>query len=514
MSLTTNTIVAKPTINRIDRRSDKKRFIGAGNLHKDLFYGSAFHDVYDGRDNDDSLYGFDGNDSLRGGNGNDALYGGNHKDSLYGDAGNDLLMGGEGDDLLYGGRGNDTLIGENGGDQLYGEDGNDVLTSGSGRDTVSGGAGNDILNIAGSGEFKGDAGNDRFVIFDHALVKNRKGHLDGGAGIDILDLSNTIKTDSHYKYFFKYGISIDDQYIGDATRSRYYFTYNNLETAILSQFDDSVLLEAKSTFRTVVAGAGKDVFRINGVAHDITIDGGGDHDEYRIEGLGTGSRTIRIKAIQGNDSIILAQNEGNKRTFNLSFSGSDLTIETVEGARKRTIIVEDGKTAYRNGRLSIIEAKDYYTDLESMRALTVEGEKANNTIFWSSPRVYGSDRDDIFHTAEAPSLNYWGTTSIATGGGTDRVYVDGPIDANILDFDPTRDYVIINGYQFGINSNESELRKLVQNAVFSRIGIEIRIPDPDLPSDPSTILFYGHTRQTLAAAISSGHLYMSDTYPT
>ncbi|WP_051402212.1 M10 family metallopeptidase, partial [Lutibaculum baratangense] len=84
-------------------------------------------------------------------------------------AGNDSITGTSGANVIDGGAGNDTLLGGSSSDTLYGGDGNDHLYGGFATDTVYGGAGDDTIYVL-EGEF-GD-------------------WVDGGTGIDTLDLSN------------------------------------------------------------------------------------------------------------------------------------------------------------------------------------------------------------------------------------------------------------------------------------------------------------------------------------
>jgi len=75
---------------------------GAGD---DKLYGGSDHDT---------LFGGIGNDYLYGGTGDDVLIGDSGDDRLYGDGGDDYLWGGEGSDYLNGGAGNDRLDGYSG----------------------------------------------------------------------------------------------------------------------------------------------------------------------------------------------------------------------------------------------------------------------------------------------------------------------------------------------------------------------------------------------------------------
>jgi Ca2+-binding RTX toxin-like protein len=116
------------------------------------------------------LLGLGGNDTLDGGAGNDTLLGGAGVDTINGGAGDDTLTGGGivdfysqdgdfSDDTLNGGAGNDTLIALHGNDKLNGNDGDDML------------------RIGGAGR----------IDTTYTLS------VDGGAGIDTLDCSVTIR---------------------------------------------------------------------------------------------------------------------------------------------------------------------------------------------------------------------------------------------------------------------------------------------------------------------------------
>ncbi|WP_145953413.1 calcium-binding protein [Oceaniglobus indicus] len=91
-------------------------------------------------------------------------------DHLTGDGRANRLGGGLGNDTMDGLGNADTLDGGSGDDLLRGGDGDDLLIFGLGRDTVAGGGGNDLFAARGDTQTTG-------------------GMLNGGAGIDTLDLS-------------------------------------------------------------------------------------------------------------------------------------------------------------------------------------------------------------------------------------------------------------------------------------------------------------------------------------
>ncbi len=94
---------------------------------------------------------------------------------------NFIVIGGSGNDQLTGQAGDDVLIGNDGNDQLIGNAGNDALSGGAGDDNLSGGDGIDVLS--------GGAGNDTL-----ADAAGSGGAIDGGSGIDVLNLDRSTST--------------------------------------------------------------------------------------------------------------------------------------------------------------------------------------------------------------------------------------------------------------------------------------------------------------------------------
>ena len=195
----------------------------------------------------DTIYGDDGNNRIMAGGGNDTVLGGLGYDSLYGEAGNDLLIGGDNGDGFSGGTGNDRQFGGTGSDRFTGDAGADSFFGGADIDMADysfssvgvqvllptgrgfgGDAAGDtydsIENVWGSGHddvLQGDAGNNELVGFEGSdiisgfdgndRISGTDGHdqlrggnhndlirlvitgdgslVDGGAGIDTLDLS-------------------------------------------------------------------------------------------------------------------------------------------------------------------------------------------------------------------------------------------------------------------------------------------------------------------------------------
>jgi serralysin len=141
--------------------------------------GGRGHDMIVGNEAANALYGNAGNDILDGLGGNDSIYGGGGNDRIHGGFGDNLARGGGGDDNISGGSSNDIL---------YGDAGNDMLDGRGGQDSIYGGGGDDVIEGDADADFEsGGDGNDRFVLYNNFGFGNT---VDGGAGRDILDLTN------------------------------------------------------------------------------------------------------------------------------------------------------------------------------------------------------------------------------------------------------------------------------------------------------------------------------------
>jgi Ca2+-binding RTX toxin-like protein len=210
---------------------------GAGN---DLIIGGVGNENLQGGIGNDTLSYFDSlgdvtvrlwNNSASGGLADGDITGG--FENVFGGGGNDSLIGEANEaNLLRGGTGNDTLEGLSGADTLDGGDGDDLIRGDQGSDVLEGGAGYDMLDYSGSagavtvrlwnntasgGTADGDiisgfeavtggVASDFLVGNDSAIGNLLRGGvgddtltgldgadtLDGGAGFDMLDYSQSV----------------------------------------------------------------------------------------------------------------------------------------------------------------------------------------------------------------------------------------------------------------------------------------------------------------------------------
>lgn len=259
-----------------------------GSDDSDLIIGTFGRDRLDGRGGDDLIFGLGGNDRISGGEGEDHLFGGRGKD---------VIVGNKGDDNMSGGEGNDQLVWNNG-------DGSDLMDGGEGRDEVQVNFDTDLVNDdlqnkdvaefsvteAGiqfarielndqteRGLFQLDirntekqetnfgGGDDAAVLRDDVL-EQIKLDLDGGDGVDTLDLS---QVSAGVNVNLRSG-KLDD------SKAR------NFENVIGTEFDDRIQGDNQDNEISglggidTILGRGGDDRLIGGKGDDVVKGGNGD----------------------------------------------------------------------------------------------------------------------------------------------------------------------------------------------------------------------------------------------
>jgi Ca2+-binding RTX toxin-like protein len=139
---------------------------------------------------DDSIEGGAGNDQLEGGDDDDTLIGGDGADYLYGNTGNDVGYGGEGDDSFEGYDGDDYVEGGAGDDRLEGDRGNDTILGGEGNDWLRGSFGDDYMEGGTGDDFIWSGYNDDTIVLEDNFG-NDTIEMEGQDEVygDVLDLS-------------------------------------------------------------------------------------------------------------------------------------------------------------------------------------------------------------------------------------------------------------------------------------------------------------------------------------
>ncbi|MEO1138420.1 MAG: calcium-binding protein [Pseudomonadota bacterium] len=308
----------------------------------ELIFGSFGNDEIAGRDGDDLIFGLSGNDKISGDDGNDKVFGGfgddtveggDGEDVLYGDAGKDRIVGNKGNDKMFGGFGHDLLVWNNG-------DGSDLMDGGLGHDQVQVNFNTDLVNDdlqnkdvaefsvtdkgvqfarievndqTEAGLFQLDirnteiletnfgGGDDKAVIKDEALDKIKL-DLDGGDGVDTLDLSQAAATAK---------VNLATGTLGNSKAE-------NFENVIGTEFDDKILgnnednvisglggvdtIKGRDGDDTLVANKGND-FVFGGKGDDMLVWNNGDGSDLLNGGKGDDLVQVNFDTDLVNDDL-------------------------------------------------------------------------------------------------------------------------------------------------------------------------------------------------------------------
>ncbi|MFK7837510.1 MAG: calcium-binding protein [Sulfitobacter sp.] len=294
---------------------------GQGKIH-----GTDKNDLIFGSFGDDRVFANDGNDVVFGLFGDDKIAGGLGDDTIYGGWGRDIVLGGDGEDSVHGGAGNDIVVGNKGDDEMFGGRGNDLLVwnNGDGSDLIDGGTGYDVQQVNFNTDLVDDdlqnnhvaefsvtdqgiqfarielngqterglfqldirktevqetnfGGGDDTAVITGDVLEKIKLKLDGGDGIDTLDMSQTTQSAS---------INLGKGYVNTSKAK-------NFENAIGTNFDDKISGDKGDN---VLSGLGGED-RLFGRGGDDTIAGnkgndkmfGGSGDDLLVWNNGDGS---------------------------------------------------------------------------------------------------------------------------------------------------------------------------------------------------------------------------------
>ncbi len=311
-----------------------------GSKTDDIVISKEGDDFVQADDGDDSVYTNEGNDTVYGGKGDDFIELGAGDDTVDGGEGIDTLSyehlkkeegeiygvnvnlkegvgTGDGNDVIAnienvrGSNYIDTIEGDDSDNVLMGEKGNDTILGGGGNDTIDGGAGRDAVSFKDSsasvtvkllsdearesGEDFGEAsgnGTDKLLNIENVIgsdfddtISGNVGNntLDGGAGIDTLDMSmiQSAKAVVNLSQNYSSGDGEDtilniENVIGTDLRS--------LSDTLIGDNGDNLLdgrkgddtLEGKDGDDSLIGGFGND--KLKGGLGDDFIDGGEDID--------------------------------------------------------------------------------------------------------------------------------------------------------------------------------------------------------------------------------------------
>ncbi len=301
-------------------------------------------------------------------------------ENAIGGSGHDVLNGNQANNALTGNAGDDTLLGQSGVDTLVGGDGNDRLDGGLFADFSYGGNGNDTFVIKG------------VDIADH---------VDGGAGIDTLDLSGYTNTSLGFAVNLATGLY---DFIPTAFGP---FSVVSVENVLGSARGDQII--GSVVANSLSGNAGDDILQ-GGGGNDTVLGGdgndtlsGGDGDDV-IEGQG-GTDTEQGDA--GNDRFVYHVGFGYPNSVDGGAGIDTFDFRAIGGGFSGAAIAIDLVAGYSDigGSMSLANLENVWG---SDSTETIRGSAGNNTLLGFG----GNDTVD----------GWFGNDTVDGGGGNDLVY--------------------------------------------------------------------------------------------
>lgn len=420
-----------------------------GNAGNDLLIGGNSSEVFEGGFGADRLFGNDGDDILRGGAGNDTLSGGSGDDVIDGGSERTIAEGGAGNDRFLmgfsatgsagssylGGEGTDTIdfsaragaiafqsvsgvpdriLADN---NFIGEV--EIFLGGGGADTF------DMSRLLGSTVLKGNAGNDRFIGsfaaaetmyggdgtdsfdtingFDQAfgeggadsfLISARTGGVptsgivDGGAGVDTVQVSVGFTVDlaagtasAGDSIFSLAGIEVVLAAAFAGYSSTFYGTEQNDTLVVSSIYTDA---SAGVAFH----GRGGDDVLIGGLGEDY-LYGGAGNDVIR----GGAGRTI-AEGNEGNDYFLVTAEPSSGPSS--SYSGGE-GIDTLDLSGSSASLFFAGTTFLAN---ALAVGNNFVSGVEALHA-GAGSDTMDLSSFTIGTGLYGGAGDDTIRSGSA-----------------------------------------------------------------------------------------------------------------
>lgn len=313
-----------------------------GSDEGDLIFGSFRDDKIDGNGGDDLIIGLSGDDMISGGTGDDIALGGSGHDTVEGGDGEDFLFGGKGDDRIVGNKGNDNMFGGDGDDRLVWNngDGSDLMDGGIGYDQVQVNFNTDLVNDnlqnkdvaefsvtdqgvqfarievndqTEFGLFQLDirntealetnfGGGDDTAVITETVLDEIKLKLDGGDGVDLLDVSQASAGTN---------INLAKGKLGSSKAK-------NFENVIGTEFDDKIVgdrgdnsisglggvdtIKGRDGDDLLVANKGND-FVFGGKGDDMLVWNNGDGSDLMHGGKGYDKVQVNFDTDLVNDDL-------------------------------------------------------------------------------------------------------------------------------------------------------------------------------------------------------------------
>lgn len=396
-----------------------------GSEQSDLIIGSFGSDTLDGNGGNDLVFGLSGDDKISGGLGDDTLFGGR---------GHDHIVGNKGDDRMVGGAGNDLLEWNNG-------DGSDLMLGGDGDDRVQVNFNTDLVNTdlqnkdvaefsltpagvqfarvelndqTAAGLFQLDirdtetletnfGGGDDTAVIKGDLLGEIDLDLDGGAGIDTLDLSQVadavivnlktgkLNASSATGFENVIGTAYDDKILGDKNSNE------------ISGLDGADQILGRAGNDTLVGNKGDD-FVFGGRGNDTLVWNNGDGSDL-LDG-GKGNDLVQVNF----DTDLVNENLENKDVAEFSVTDAGVQFARIE---------LNGQTKAGLFQLDIRDTETLETNFGAGDDAAVLVGKVLDEVILDLDGGEGVDLLDLSQVATAVDVN------LATGAvsATDPVYV-------------------------------------------------------------------------------------------
>lgn len=299
---------------------------------------------------------------------------------------------------------NDTLTGTDDADTIYGLDGDDTIDGGLGADLLYGGAGNDTFKFSS--------------VQVRSPAPTAVGLLDGGDGLDIVDLRNispvSLGTIQNAAGRNTFGV-----YVGSQK-----FEIENVERVLLGSNNDSVSLSSSIAGVELRTGSGND-YVSTGIGNDIFLEEG--DDRAFISGFSNGSYSsgsinggAGVDTLTTNIGFVVDLAKGFATSFGARYLISG--FENIELSTYNTIAEgygDDGTNVFT------VAASARNTDL----GVLFDGGGGNDQITGSrfADQLYGGFGNDRINGGDGNDRLFGGAGDDTLSGGVGNDTIDGGV---------------------------------------------------------------------------------------
>ncbi|VEP18083.1 hypothetical protein H1P_690003 [Hyella patelloides LEGE 07179] len=367
------------------------------------------------------IVGDEDNNNLIGTTENDILEGLEGNDTLNGNAGNDYLDGGSGNNTLYGGTEDDTLVNRFG--YVDGNLGNDILTADYSDYEVA------INNIESSSQIKRGDNNDSLIYyynienyqiigtaFNDSLQGNGNDSLDGGEGIDRLNLDLSTETEAILVDL----TTTDNQVIFENTEVK---NFETIRTIYVGSNNDSVKLGL-----TAATSSGY----VDGLSGNDTLTLDYFDYESAIQNINSSSRIERID--NDVDLIYYYNIEHYQITgteFNDSLRGS-INNDTLVGGSGDDDLRGNGNDNLDGGegvdRLSL----DFSTETVP---ISIDLTTTDNQVIFENTEVKNFETIGTIYVGSNSDIITLGLPASTSGGYVDGLYGNDTLTLDYFDYE-------------------------------------------------------------------------------